>query len=132
VQEVDAADDREHALDGAGDLLARGVRVAGSSDAPVTHYAPLFGVEQALTRRTSDGDVCGPNERVDLPTAIRMHTLNGAYAAFDESQKGSVEVGKLADLVVLAEDVSRVPVDRLRHVGIALTVLGGEVVYSAR
>jgi predicted amidohydrolase YtcJ len=113
-------------------LLARGVPVAGSSDAPVTHYAPLFGIEQALTRRTSDGDVCGPAERVDLHTAIRMHTLNGAHAAFEETHKGSVEVGKLADLVVLAEDVSRVPAERLRHVGVALTVLGGEVVYSAR
>jgi hypothetical protein len=76
--------------------------------------------------------VCGPAERVDLPTAIRMHTLNGAHAAFEETRKGSVEVGKLADLVVLAEDVSRVPAERLRHVGVALTVLGGEVVYSAR
>jgi len=113
-------------------LLARGVRVAGSSDAPVTHHAPLFGIEQALTRRTSDGDVCGPDERVDLATAIRMHTWNGAYAAFEETRKGSVEVGKLADLVVLAEDVSRVSADRLRHTEVALTVLGGDVVYSAR
>jgi len=113
-------------------LLARGVPVAGSSDAPVTHYAPLFGIEQALTRRTVDGDVCGPAERVDLATAIRMHTLNGAYAAFEESVKGSVEVGKVADLVVLAEDVSRVPAERLRHVGVAMTVLGGDVVYAER
>jgi predicted amidohydrolase YtcJ len=106
--------------------------VAGSSDAPVTHHAPLFGLEQALTRRTSDGDVCGPAERVDLRAAIRMHTINGAYAAFEERRKGSVEVGKLADLVVLAEDVSRVPADRLRQVEVAMTVLGGDVVYSAR
>jgi predicted amidohydrolase YtcJ len=113
-------------------LLARGVPVAGSSDAPVTHHAPLFGIEQALTRRTSEGDVCGPHERVDLAAAIRMHTINGAFAAFDERIKGSVELGKLADLVVLAEDVSRVPADRLRHVGVAMTVLGGEIVYSAR
>jgi predicted amidohydrolase YtcJ len=76
--------------------------------------------------------VCGPHERVDLAAAIRMHTINGAFAAFDERIKGSVELGKLADLVVLAEDVSRVPADRLRHVGVAMTVLGGEIVYSAR
>ena len=113
-------------------LLARGVPVAGSSDAPVTHYAPLFGIEQALTRRTMDGDVCGPDERVDLSAAIRMHTLNGAYAAFEEHLKGSVEAGKLADLVVLTEDVSRVPAERLRHVAVAMTVLGGRVVYSER
>jgi predicted amidohydrolase YtcJ len=112
-------------------LLAAGVPVAGSSDAPVTHYAPLFGVEQALTRRTMAGDVCGADERVDLTTAIRMHTINGAFASFEEGFKGSLEVGKAADLVVLAEDLSRVPVERLRDVGVAMTVVGGEVVYEA-
>ena len=112
-------------------LIAAGVPVAGSSDAPVTHYAPLFGIEQALTRRTMAGDVCGPDERVDLTTAIRMHTINGAFASFEEGFKGSLEVGKAADLVVLDEDIRRVPVERLRHVGVAMTVVGGEVVYEA-
>jgi predicted amidohydrolase YtcJ len=112
-------------------LIAAGVPVAGSSDAPVTHYAPLFGIEQALTRRTMAGDVCGPDERVDLTTAIRMHTINGAFASFEEGFKGSLEVGKVADLVVLAEDLSRVPVERFRDVGVAMTVVGGEVVYEA-
>jgi predicted amidohydrolase YtcJ len=55
-------------------LIAAGVPVAGSSDAAVTHHAPLFGIEQALTRKTMAGDVCGPDERVDLTTALRMHT----------------------------------------------------------
>lgn len=109
-------------------LLAAGVRVAGSSDAPVTHWAPLFGIEQALTRATSDGQVCGADERVDLTSAIRMHTLNGAYAEFAEGWKGSLEVGKVADLVVLAEDLARVPVTELRQVPVAMTVVGGEVV----
>jgi predicted amidohydrolase YtcJ len=115
----------------AASLIAKGVRVAGSSDAPVTHYAPLFGIEQALTRKTMDGDVCGPDERVHLRTAIRMHTINAAYASFDEDIKGSLEPGKLADLVVLAEDLTRVPAERLRHVGVAMTVVGGDVVYEA-
>jgi predicted amidohydrolase YtcJ len=109
-------------------LFAAGVPVAGSSDAPVTHYAPLFGIEQAMTRRTMAGDVCGPDERVDLTTAIRMHTIHGAFASFEEGFKGSLEVGKAADLIVLAEDLSRVPVERLRDVGVAMTVVGGEVV----
>jgi predicted amidohydrolase YtcJ len=112
-------------------LIAAGVPVAGSSDAAVTHYAPLFGIEQALTRKTMAGDVCGPDERVDLTTALRMHTIHGAYASFEEGFKGSLEVGKAADLVVLAEDLSRVPVERLREVGVAMTVVGGEVVYEA-
>jgi len=112
-------------------LIARGVPVAGSSDAPVTRQAPLFGIEQALTRATMDGQVCGPDERVDLTTAIRMHTINGAFAAFEEGLKGSLEPGKLGDLVVLAEDLTRVPVKEIRQVPVAMTVTAGRVVYEA-
>jgi predicted amidohydrolase YtcJ len=111
-------------------LTEMGVIIAGSSDAPVTHYAPLFGIQQALTRATMDGDVCGPDERVDLTTAIRLHTINGAYASFDEQEKGSIEPGKLADLVLLAEDLSRVPAERIRETGVAMTVVGGRVVHE--
>ena len=112
-------------------LLASGVPVVGSSDAPVTHYAPLFGIEQALTRATSGGQVCGPDERVDLTTAIRMHTIHGAFASFEERIKGSLEPGKLADLVVLGEDLTRVPARQIRQIPVAMTVSGGRVVYEA-
>jgi len=112
-------------------LLAAGVPVVGSSDAPVTHYAPLFGIEQALTRATSGGQVCGPDERVDLTTAIRMHTINGAFASFEEKIKGSLEPGKLADFVVLSDDIARVPVKDLRHLPVAMTVVEGHVVHEA-
>jgi predicted amidohydrolase YtcJ len=113
-------------------LTHMGVVVAGSSDAPVTNYAPLFGIQQALTRATMDGDVCGPDERVDLTTAIRMHTINGAHASFEEDIKGSIEPGKLADLVLLAEDLSRVPPDRVRDTGVVMTLVEGRVVYEAQ
>lgn len=112
-------------------LLAQGVPVAGSSDGPVTRQAPLFGIEQALTRATLDGQVCGPDERVDLTAAIRMHTINGAFASFEEDLKGSLEPGKLADLVILGEDLTRVPVREIRQVPVAMTVSGGRVVYEA-
>jgi hypothetical protein len=112
-------------------LIARGVPVAGSSDAPVTRQAPLFGIEQALTRATMDGQVCGPDERVDLATAIRMHTINGAFASFEEHLKGSLEPGKLADLVVLAEDLTRVPAKEIRQVPVAMTVTAGRVVHES-
>jgi predicted amidohydrolase YtcJ len=93
-----------------------------------TQHRPLFGIAQALTRRTMAGDVCGPEERVDLPTAIRMHTIHGAFALFEEGFKGSLEVGKADDLFVLAEDLRWVPAERLREVGVVMTVVGGEVV----
>ena len=111
-------------------LIVAGVPVAGSSDAPVTHYAPLLGIERALMRKTMVGDVCGPDERVDLTTAIRMHTFHGAFASFEEGFKGSLDVGKAADLVVLTDDLRRVLVEHIRDVGVVMTVVGGEVVYE--
>jgi predicted amidohydrolase YtcJ len=68
--------------------------------------------------------------RVDLTTALRMHTIHGAFAPCEEGFKGSLEVGKAAALVVLAEDPSRVPVERIRDVGAVMTLVGGEVVYE--
>jgi hypothetical protein len=112
-------------------LLEAGVPVAGSSDAPVTHLAPLFGIEQALTRATMAGEVCGPAERVGLAVAIRMHTIHGAFASFAERVTGSLEPGKLADLVVLGEDLARVPAAEIRHVPVVMTVIGGQVVHEA-
>jgi predicted amidohydrolase YtcJ len=114
----------------AGNLLKEGVIVAGSSDSPVTDYRPLFGIEQALMRATSGGDVCGPDSRVELNTAIRMHTYNGAYASFEEHMKGSLEPGKLADLAVLADDLRRLPAEGLRDLPIALTMVNGQIVYE--
>ena len=111
-------------------LTRPGVPVAGSSDAPVTRHAPLFGIEQALTRATMDGDVCGPDERVDLTAAIRMHTINGAFAAFAE-QTGQPRARQAGGLVVLAEDLARVPPREIRDVPVAMTVIGGRVVHEA-
>lgn len=113
-------------------LLNGGVRVAGSSDAPVTDYRPLFGIEQALTRATAGGQVCGEDQRIDLQSAIRLYTINAAYAAFEDDRKGSLEAGKLADLVVLGDDITQVPTKQLRDLPVAMTVSGGTVVYEER
>ena len=112
-------------------LIQAGVNVAGSSDAPVTDYRPLFGIEQAITRATMSGDVCGPEERVDLETAIRMHTINGAYASFSEDVKGSIEPGKLADLTLLDADLREVPPTEMRDLPVAMTFVEGRAVYEA-
>ena len=112
-------------------LLDAGVRVAGSSDAPVTDHRPLFGIEQSMTRATSGGQICGGTERIGLPAAIRTYTANAAFAGLDEHCKGSLEPGKLADLAVLSEDITRVPPNELRDLPVAMTVVGGQVAYEA-
>jgi predicted amidohydrolase YtcJ len=68
----------------------------------------LLGIEQVLTRKSMAGDVCGSDECVDLTTAIRLHTINWALASLEERLKGSLEVGKVADRVPLAEDLCHV------------------------
>jgi len=112
-------------------LLHAGVRVAGSSDAPVTDHRPLFGIGQAMTRATAGGQSCGEGECISLRDAIRIYTINAAYAAFEDRIKGSLEPGKLADLVLLSDDITRVPAGELRDLPVAMTVSGGQVVYEA-
>lgn len=114
----------------AASLLRRGVHVCGSSDSPVTDYRPLHGLQSALLRQTRSGQDCGQGERVTLTEGLRMYTANGAYAEFAEQWKGSLEPGKLADLVVLGEDLERVPAERIREVPVDLTMSGGKIVFQ--
>jgi predicted amidohydrolase YtcJ len=90
---------------------------------------PVLGLYAATTRRGMSGAVYGPEERLELGDAIRRYTRAGPYLTREEPIKGSLEPGKLADIVVLSEDVLRVPPDSLRRVRIDATVLGGRVVY---
>ena len=114
--------------------LEHGMVVSGGSDWPVTDFNPLIGIDDLVTRRLDppeDGDVLAPEEAVSVLDAIRIYTYNGAYTVFEEKIKGSLEVGKLADIVVLSEDILSVPVDRIRELRAVLTVLDGQVVYDA-
>ncbi len=114
----------------AASLLRRGVHVCGSSDSPVTDYRPLHGLQSALLRQTRSGQDCGTAERVTLTEGLRMYTVNGAYAEFAEQSKGSLEPGKLADLVVLGADLERVPPAEIRDVPVDLTMSGGKIVFQ--
>ena len=116
----------------AGTLIDRGVVVAGGSDAPVTDHRPLLGISQAMTRTTQDGDVCGIDHAVTLDTAIRMHTINGAYASFEDHLKGSLEPGKLADLALLTEDLRDIDPQAVRDISVIRTYVGGELVHRVR
>jgi predicted amidohydrolase YtcJ len=112
-------------------FIDAGVVAAGSSDAPVTDVRPLFGIQQALTRTTMDGQSGGQSETVTLPEAIRLFTYNGAFAAFEEHEKGSLEAGKLADLVVLDGTLDRTQPAEIGNLTVAATLIGGHLVHGA-
>jgi predicted amidohydrolase YtcJ len=111
-------------------LLAEGIPVALSSDAPVTTAEPMRGLSVTLTRKSQTGQVVGPDERIGIMAALRCYTLHGAYAEFAEDVKGSIEVGKLADLTLLGAEVLRLDPDELVDVPTDMTVISGKVVFE--
>jgi predicted amidohydrolase YtcJ len=111
-------------------LLREGIPVALSSDAPVTTAEPMRGLSVTLTRASQTGQVVGPEERVGVLDAIRCYTLHGAFAELAEDLKGSVEVGKLADLTLLGGPILELAPDELVDVPTDMTVIGGQVAYE--
>jgi predicted amidohydrolase YtcJ len=111
-------------------LLREGIPVALSSDAPVTTAEPMRGLSVALTRKSQSGQVVGPEERIGILEAIRCYTLHGAFAELAEDLKGSVEVGKLADLTLLGGPILEMGPDELVDVPTDMTVIGGKVAYE--
>lgn len=111
--------------------IDHGITAAGSSDVPVVPCDPWLNIRAAVTRRTRDGQAMGPNQGVSIDEAIKMFTLNGAYASFEEDIKGSIASGKLADLIVVSRDPRVVPSEDLGTIRTELTMIGGRVVYEA-
>jgi predicted amidohydrolase YtcJ len=107
-----------------------GLPVVISSDAPVALPRPLEAIQAAVEHRTVSGTVLGgPELRVDVLTALKGYTIGGAFAAHREKEVGSLEAGKLADLVVLSDDPTAVPVDRIASIQVEQTWLGGRRVF---
>jgi predicted amidohydrolase YtcJ len=104
--------------------------VGGGSDSPVTPFAPLLGIWTSVTRETHLAGVQGPEWRISAGEALQMYTYNSAYAAFEEDRKGTIEVGKFADLVVLDADPRRVEPDAIREINIMQTFVGGRSVFE--
>ncbi len=109
-------------------FLDAGVVVAGSTDSPVSRREPLFGIQQAVTRRTRQGEVCDPGQRVTVAEAVRMFTYGSAYATGEERALGSLEPGKLADLVVLERGLEDGPAESIGEISVDLTMVDGAVV----
>ena len=107
--------------------LDAGVRVSAGSDSPVVPYPPLWVFHHLVTRDTISGGVFGPEERITPEEALRALTGEYAYLTFEEAIKGSLEPGKLADFVVLSDDLRTAPADGIE---VVMTVVGGEIVYD--
>ena len=117
-----------HSIEGTGGVLAFG------SDWPVVTLNPWPGVQNALTRRTTEGDPPGgfvPGERIGLEDTIKAYTLGAALAGHRENAEGSLEPGKLADLIVLSQDLFKIEPSQVANTEVWLTMVGGKAVYEA-
>ncbi len=107
-----------------------GLRPAASSDCPVVPCEPMAGIYAATTRQAGSGQVLSADEAIPVEDALAMYTIEAARAAFEDESRGSIEVGKLADLVVLSDDPTTMPADELRSVSVEKTIIGGAIVWE--
>ena len=112
-------------------FLDAGVRVTQTSDYPPGPFEPMMALQSSVTRTDSSGKVWGARQRVTVEEALRVGTVHGAYASFEEHLKGSLEPGKLADLVVLGQDPLQVDPSKLIGVPVERTMIGGRWVYES-
>lgn len=110
-------------------FLDAGVRIAAHSDHPCAPYPPLMAIHGLVNRKTKAGRPIGSSQKVSVTDALRLYTVNSAYQQFDEDKLGSLEEGKLADMVVLGEDILTVPTDKIKDISIDLTIIDGRVVF---
>jgi len=122
--------DRAHKLQPLRDELNAGITVVLSSDSDVTSYRPLDTIRSAIERRTRTGAPIGTSQALTLEEALRAHTISAAYALRMEDRLGSIEVGKLADIVVIDGDLTHVAAEEILSLGIWLTLLDGEVMHA--
>jgi predicted amidohydrolase YtcJ len=106
-------------------FLDAGIVLPGSSDRPVVNGAPLLGIHDLVNQRTATGRSFNPHEALTVEEAIAAYTMGSATAAFDEQRKGSIERGKLADLVVLDRDLTTIDPDGIVDTEVLATVVGG-------
>jgi predicted amidohydrolase YtcJ len=111
-------------------MLEMGIIAGGNNDCPVTFYGPFVQIYSAVTRKTASGRVVGPEEAIGVMDAIRVYTWNGAYLAKDEDRLGSIEPGKLADMIVLDRDVLTVPHEEIKEIKVLKTIVDGKIVYE--
>ena len=120
-------------------LFEAGVMVNGGSDhmvkfdpnAAINPYNPFHAMWSMITRKTERGSIIVPEEAITREQALKMYTINNAYASFEENIKGSIEPDKLADLVVLSDDFMSCHLDKMKTMKVEMTMVGGSIVYQS-
>jgi len=113
-------------------LMQSGAVVTNGTDAPVEDVDPLPSYYAAVTRRTNTGMVFYADQAMSRVEALKSYTINNAYAAFEEDIKGTLTVGKLADVTVLTKDITTIPAEEIKQTKVAYTIIGGKVAYKAQ
>ena len=111
-------------------LMDAGAVVMNGTDAPVEDVDPIASYYATVSRKMSNGGVFFPAQRMSRMEALRSYTINAAFGAFEEDLKGSLAVGKLADITVLSQDILTVEEDLIPDTEVVFTIVGGEIVYS--
>ena len=122
-------------------MIEKGIRVAGGSDSPLIYRGggapsprifptPLIGIGLEVSGKAKKNTLLREAGRVSFLEALKIHTVNGAYASFEEEIKGTLEVGKLADLVVLSEDPSEIDPEEIKNIRVEKTLIGGKITYT--
>jgi predicted amidohydrolase YtcJ len=116
-------------------LLDAGATLAFGSDWPVAPLDPILGIYAAVTRRTLDGRNPNgwiPEQRITVAQAVNAYTMGSAFAEHQERVKGSIEPGKLADLVVLSQDIFTIPPDAIAKTTVEITIFDGRIIYQSK
>jgi len=112
-------------------LLDAGIKAAAGSDFGPGPFSPLMALQAMVTRTGWNGETWGASQKITLDEAIQVNTINGAYNSREEKDKGSITAGKLADFVMLADDLHAIAPEKIKDVKIVQTVVGGQVMYQA-
>lgn len=112
-------------------LMDSGAIICNGTDVPVEKLDPISSLYASISRKMKNGLVFHGEQRMSREEALRSYSLNGAYASFEENIKGSLSVGKLADITVLSKDLLSIPEDEIPQIKILYTIIGGQVLYTA-
>lgn len=114
-------------------MLDKGIHISGGSDSPVVSFSIMENIYFAVTSKNKKGlpkEGWMPAQRLSIDEAVRLFTINAAYQSFEENIKGTLEIGKYADIVGLEKNIYNIPKDEIKDVKISFTMVNGETVYK--